>query len=296
MDQSSPAPTVTAIIPAFNAADHVARAVSCALASRDVTLEVVVVDDQSTDDTWRILESFGDAIRKFRQPKGGPYRARNLGARMARGEWLAFLDSDDEWTPDKLARQLAVADAATDLVYTDRFNIGAADRVPRRFSDGCTLFEGDIFEPLLLGNFVTLSSALMRKSAFERLGGFSEERMGVQDWDLWLRLAAGGGRVSVLREPVTSYRYHREQMSLAHDARAADRVAVLERALMTPRGRQVGRRTVRQAFANVWAIGAWQLAPSRRWKAILWFLRAARYWPWKMDLYRGIAKCCLGRS
>jgi glycosyltransferase involved in cell wall biosynthesis len=296
MDESSPAPVVTAIIPAFNAAAHVARAVSCALASRGVDLEVLVVDDQSTDDTWQVLESFGNAIRKVRQPKGGPYRARNLGARMARGEWLAFLDSDDEWAPDKIARQLAVADAETDLVYTDRLNIGEAGRVPGRFSDGCTLFEGDIFEPLLLGNFVTLSSVLMRKSSFDRLGGFSEERMGVQDWDLWLRLAAAGGVVKVLREPVTSYRYHHDQMSLNHDARAADRLAVVRRALMTPRGRQVSRRVASQAFAGVWAIGAWQLAPSRRWKAIGWYLRAARHWPWKMDLYRGIVKCCLGRS
>ena len=89
------APRVSAIIAAHNAGAFVGQAISSALASRGVVLEVIVVDDESTDDTWDILEGFGPEIRKVRQPRGGPYKARNLGASLARGEWLAFLDADD---------------------------------------------------------------------------------------------------------------------------------------------------------------------------------------------------------
>ncbi|HVW70813.1 MAG TPA: glycosyltransferase family A protein, partial [Steroidobacteraceae bacterium] len=216
----SAAPRVTVIIPTFNAAQYVEHAVESALASRGVPVEVIVVDDGSVDDTWRLLERFDPArVRRLRQDHGGPYRARNLAAREARGEWLAFLDADDDWEPGKLASQLRLADERTSLVYTDRLNFGDLARLSERQSDGVRLWDGDIFEPLLLGNFITLSSVLMRKSAFERLGGFEVERRGVQDWDLWLRYAADGGWVGLCREPLTRYRLHAGQMSNDLDQR-----------------------------------------------------------------------------
>jgi glycosyltransferase involved in cell wall biosynthesis len=157
------APTVSVIIAVFNGGNYIAQAISSALASRDVSIEVIVIDDQSTDDTWKVLEGFGNTIQKVSQEKGGPYKARNLGARLARGDWLAFLDADDEWIPGKLAKQLSIADHETALIYTDRYNFGDCSRVKELQSDCVTLWEGDIFEPLLQDNFITLSSVLIRK-------------------------------------------------------------------------------------------------------------------------------------
>lgn len=288
-------PTVSVIIPALNAAAYIGQAVSSALASQDVALEVIVIDDGSEDGTWQVLEGFDARVRKVRQNRGGPYRARNLGARRARGEWLAFLDADDDWRPDKLAKQLAVADDQIGLIYTDRLNFGDCTRVKELQSDSVTLWEGDVFEPLLLGNFITLSSVLMRRTWFEKLDGFSEEQRGVGDWDLWLRYAAAGGRVKLCREPLTRYRIHAGQMSAELDERAADREAVLRRALAFPRAQHVSRRVVRQAFASLWEIAAWNAAVSRRWKAIRLYLRSAAYWPWNIQVYKEILKCCLGR-
>ena len=289
------APAVSVIIPAFNAAPYVTGAIQSALASRNVPVEVIVIDDASDDDTWQVLEGFEGKIRKVRQARGGPYRARNLGGRLARGEWLAFLDADDDWRQDKLAKQLALADEHTGLVYTDRLNFGDRTRLAERQSDSVRLWEGDVFEPLLLGNFITLSSVLMRKSWFNRLGGFEVERRGVQDWDLWLRFAAEGGQVRLCREPLTRYRIHAEQMSNDLDERATDREAVLRRALQLPRGRRVPAKIVRQAFAGVWEIAAWHAAVGQRRKAIYWYLRSACYWPWNFRTYKGIVKCCIGR-
>ena len=287
---------VTAIIPTFNAAEYVSQAITSVLASRGVPVEVIVIDDQSTDDTWQVLERFGGAIQKVRQQKGGPYKARNLGARLAKGEWLAFLDADDEWLPDKLARQLAAADEDTALIFTDCEIFGESHRVKPRQSDTSELFDGEVFEQLLLGNFISMSSVLVRRDCFEGLAGFSEEHTGVQDWDLWLRYSAAGGRVKVIRDALTRYRIHAGQMTQNLDLRAAERLTVLERALSSARGRQVSRKTARQAQANVWEIGAWLAAPRHRTKAIGWYLKAARYWPWNLRLYKGIVKCCLNRA
>jgi glycosyltransferase involved in cell wall biosynthesis len=289
------APTASVIIPVFNGGTYIAQAISSALATCDVPIEVIVIDDQSTDDTWQVLEGFGDAIQKVSQSKGGPYKARNLGARLARGEWLAFLDADDEWIPGKLAKQLAIADNETALIYTDRYNFGDCNRVKARQSDCVKLWEGDVFEPLLLNNFITLSSVLMRKSWFERLGGFSEQNLGVQDWDLWLRCASEGGIVKLLPEPLTRYRIHSEQMSRNLDDRAAERLAVVQRSLRSSRGQKVRKKIARQALANIWEIGASQAALAHPGKAILWYMRAAYHWPWKWRMYKGIVKCCVGR-
>jgi len=291
-----PTPKVSVIIAAFNAAPYIGIAIDSALASRDVAVEVIVVDDESTDETWQVLEGFGDAIRKVRQPKGGPYKARNLGVAMAHGDWIAFLDADDYWAPEKLARQLEVADQSTALVYTDAMNVGDLSRVKPRFSDSTKLCEGDIFEALLLGNFITLSSVLIRKSWFDQLRGFGTSAFGVQDWDLWLRLAAHGNVVKLVCEPLTYYRIHNQQMTRDLDQRAHDRMVVVQQAIKSERGKQVPRRVVRQAMANVWEIGAWQAAKVRPGKAIAWYLRAARHWPWKLYLYKQIVKCCLGRA
>lgn len=293
---NSATPAVSVIIPALNAAPYIRRAIVSALESEDVSVEVIVVDDGSKDDTWQVLDDLGPRIRKVRQAPGGPYRARNLGVELARGEWLAFLDADDEWAPSKLYKQLAMADKETGLIYTDRVNIDEFSRALQLQSDSVRLWEGDVFEPLLLENFITLSSVLMHKTWFEKLGGFEIGRRGVQDWDLWLRYAAAGGLVRLCREPLTRYRIHPQQMSNDLKQRVLDRESVLRRALQLPRGRRVSTRTVRKAFASVWAIGAWQAAPVERARAIRWYLRAASYWPWNRQIYKAIVKCCLGRA
>jgi glycosyltransferase involved in cell wall biosynthesis len=289
-------PKVTAIIPAYNAAGYVGQAVRSALDQRGVDVEVIVIDDGSTDDTPRVLEQFGTTIRTVRQANTGHVKARNRAAQLAAGEWLAFLDADDEWLPDKLARQLELADQHTGLIYTARVNIGDCGRVSEKQTDVDTLHEGDIFEPLLLGNFITVSSAMMRKDWYERLGGFHAEPYGSEDWDLWLRYAAEGGRVRCSKEALTCYRWHSASMSSNHDRMCSGRLKVLERAFALPRGRRLPWTTRSQAMANAWMVAAWCAAGTRRGHALLWYCRALAWWPFSARPYKGIAKSCLGRA
>ncbi len=289
-------PKVTTIIPVYNGAAYVGDAVRSVLAQRGVDGELIVIDDGSTDDTPKVLAAFGGAVRVVRQANAGHVKARNRAAALASGEWLAFLDADDDWLPDKLAKQLAVADADTALVYTDRVNFGGNERIAAVQSEGVRQYEGDVFEPLLLDNFITVSSVLMRRDWFERLGGFDEELLVCEDWDLWLRCAAEGGRARLCPEPLTRYRWHAGSMSDNQDRMCQGRLKVLGRALATPRGRRVGRGLARRARANVWQCSAWHAASAQRWKAVGWYLRAAWCWPWNAEVYKGIAKCCLGMA
>jgi glycosyltransferase involved in cell wall biosynthesis len=288
---------VSAIIPAFNAALYVEQAVESALAQDGVETEVIVVDDSSTDGTWQKLESFGDRIRKVRQTNGGPAKARNHGARLATGEWLAFLDADDEWLPEKTAKQLRCTDSRTGMVYTDRFNIGDISRVKPVQSDSVSLWDGDVFERLLLDNFITTSSVIIRKERFEQLGGFDESRalLGVEDWDLWLRHAADG-RVGLCREPLVRYRWQPGSLSSNFDHLSRARLEVIQRALALPRGQRIGRKQARRAVAQAWECSASFAAPNHRWKALRWYLRSALWAPLNLRLYKGMVKCCLGRT
>jgi glycosyltransferase involved in cell wall biosynthesis len=285
--------TVTAIIPAHNAVAYLKQAVDSALGQRGVEIEVIVIDDGSTDDTWSVMKGYGDAIRTVRTVKGGPYKARNHGVRLAAGRWLAFLDADDEWMPDKLAKQLALVEDGTELIYTDRINVGEADHVDKLQSDGQRLWEGNVFEPLLCGNFITLSSVLISKTVFERLGGFCEDLVGAGDWELWLRYAAQGGRIRVCREPLTQYRWRSDSISSHFEERCQDRLAVLRRVLELPRGRQVGWSVARRARASAWEVSAAFAAQKRPGLAIGWYLRSIYWWPWKIQVYKEVLKCCM---
>src|SRR5512139_2667017 len=114
MPEAMAAPTVSVVVPAYNAAWCVRKAVDSVLAQDFRDFELIVVNDGSTDDTLAVLRGYGDAIRVVDQRNGGMSNARNAGIRAARGEFLAFLDSDDWWLPGKLGRQVALLRARPD--------------------------------------------------------------------------------------------------------------------------------------------------------------------------------------
>lgn len=285
---------VSTIIPTYNSAAYLREAVESALSQTCQDQEIIVVDDGSTDATGKILASFGDRIRSVRQANGGQVAARNHGASLATGEWLAFLDSDDQWLPEKLQRQIAAAGNAA-IVYTPRFNFGAVDRFASQVSDPIEDYDGDVFERLLETNFITLSSVIMRRDWFNRLGGFSEPR-GCEDWDLWLRCTSAGGRVAVVADPLTRYRWHSASTSQNEELMCRGRIEVVERALSTPRGRQLAREQVNRARAGAWRCSAWHASDTQIWTPLIWYLRAAWYRPTNFSIYKSMAKCLLRRQ
>lgn len=187
-------PKVSVIIPTFNRASYVCEAIDSVLAQTYQDLEIIVVDDGSTDDTLPVLETYGERLRLLRQKNSGPAVARNRGIFAARGEYIAFLDSDDLWVPSKLEKQVAVLDSEPEigLVYTDCFKGKSLEDITNG-SGGCYAEwapqSGDIFGQLTRLNLVATPSVLVRFAVLRRVGIFDPLLRRGEDYDLWLRIA-----------------------------------------------------------------------------------------------------------
>lgn len=204
-------PLVSAIIPAFNRELTIERSVRSALAQTYGNIEVIVVDDGSLDGTVEVLRQFGSRVMVLQQPNGGPSIARNLGASKARGTILAFLDSDDEWLPDKIEKQVRLMQAygssmnccVCNAAYTEgqgptaRTSFGVAG-----FDPG---FEAAVLEnplAILTTTFLLFNQVVaIRRDAFEQVGGFDARLRLMEDYELSVRLAALG-QWGILREPL----------------------------------------------------------------------------------------------
>lgn len=193
---STTEPAVSVVIPAFDAAWCIRRAVDSVLAQTFTGFELIVVDDGSTDGTAEILRGYGDALRVVSQANGGMSRARNAGIRLARGRYVAFLDADDRWLPAKLERQVALLDARPELAFCAAT---ATLEDPGGKVLGAWACQGDgtasVAEVFAAHALVAggASSVLARRDLVQTLGGFDETLFGAEDTDLWIRLAARGG-------------------------------------------------------------------------------------------------------
>jgi glycosyltransferase involved in cell wall biosynthesis len=198
-------PTISVVIPTYNTASLVVEAIDSALAQTLPPLEVVVVDDGSTDDTEARLAAYGGRITYVRQPNAGVSSARNRGLGMARGELIAFLDSDDTWHPCKLEIQASrlTADSGLALLGTRTFLLPTHS--PPEVADDRPALEEVTWERLAVSNPLIASSVLVRRSVLDRVGGFDIGLSGNEDRDLWLRVAAVA-RAANLPIPLTGSR------------------------------------------------------------------------------------------
>jgi glycosyltransferase involved in cell wall biosynthesis len=210
-------PLVSVILPVFDRAGSVARAIESVLAQSYRPIELIVVDDGSSDGTAAILEAYRGVATILRQANGGAYAARNLALRHAAGELVAFIDSDDAWLPDKLERQVPLMRPGIGLVYGDMDIVTAPDdRAPRT---GMTTFKavaparGRALEAFARGNFVATSTALVRRSALQEIGGFPEGRLSA-DYLAWFRIAQAHD-FDYVDAPVALYTRH--QAGISHD-------------------------------------------------------------------------------
>lgn len=196
-------PIVSVVLPTYNRASTLPRSISTVLNQTYTDLELIVVDDGSTDETSQVVVSLADARTRFMRHKvnQGPSAARNTGIVASRGRYIAFQDSDDEWLPDKLDQLITVLESAPPAVgvaYSSFYRLEGnrkrlfppravqmASRLPSRVHR----LEGDIHRSLHRGNFVTPQAAMVRRDCFERVGLFDEEMFAFVDWELWLRLS-----------------------------------------------------------------------------------------------------------
>ncbi|MGA2985432.1 MAG: glycosyltransferase [Terriglobia bacterium] len=185
-------PIVSVVIPTYNRADIVARAIKSVACQTFAGWELLVVDDGSADDTEKVVASFGDQrIRYLRHERNrGQSSAQNTGIRSSRGAYVAFLDSDDEWMPEKLAKVVACfEESAQDvgLVYSGKKLVTEGGQTLKLRSP---TLQGDVYKNLLEWDFIgSCSRVVVRRSILEQVGGFDEQLVNCQDWDLWIRVS-----------------------------------------------------------------------------------------------------------
>ena len=260
---------VTVVIPTHNRSDMVGHTIQCALRQNDVDLEVVVVDDGSTDQTADVITHLGDArIVLVRQDRAeGVSAARNRGIARATGEWIAFLDDDDLWSPDKLAAQLHAATSLSRCwACTGSVAVNTALDI---VAGGPPLSADAMVRQLPLRNVVPAgaSNVIARRSALVAIGGFDVRLRHLADWDVWIRLAELGPP-AVVGEPLVAYVLHPTNASGDAGTIAAELARIEQRYREHRRGVPIDR-----AFAYRWA--AWHfLRVGRRDRAVRAYLRA----------------------
>jgi len=231
-------PRVSIIIPTFNRKDYIQEAIDSVLAQTYTDYEVIVIDDGSDDATGEALKTrYGDRIHYIWQENQGESAARNHGIGIARGEYIALLDSDDLWLPEKLAKQVDLFDKNSDMVlmFTGSLQIDARGRrldVPPSCID---IVESQLtLESLCLYNVIgTPSTVMIRRELLEHVGKFDQAIRYGEDWDLWLRLRCQG-KFSAINEPLTYFRVHsgsqwHNPRPETIDQRLADHQRMLER-------------------------------------------------------------------
>ena len=285
---SDESPVVSVIIPIYNCARYLPEAIDSVLAQTYRAFEIIVVDDGSTDNTQEVLAPYGDQIRVIRQANAGRGAARNAGILAARGDYIAFLDADDLWLPQKLEKQMALFGSRpeADWVYSDYRPFGQVSaRVGSRLQmlESQPPPEGAILRRVLADWSITWTgTVLVRAECFGEIGLFDTSLPVAQDGDMWLRIASRF-QAACANEVLALYRRHDSQAMSAcptdfvvyHTWRVYRKFMRSEyRRLPAVLRRQIGSVARAREAGLACQLGQLSLAKGERWAAQRWFLSA----------------------
>lgn len=182
-------PLFSVVIPTYNRAAKVVRAVESVLAQTLSDYDLWVIDDGSRDDTAQRLAPYGDRLHYVAQANGGVAQARNRGMQASTGQYIALLDSDDRWHPQKLATvaRAIAAQPQAGLFYSQWEAVSETGQ--RLWVDRSRGVRGSPYRALLMGDFLATSSAVIKRASLQAVGGFDGSLTPCEDWDLWLRLS-----------------------------------------------------------------------------------------------------------
>ena len=221
-------PKVSVIIPTYNREEFIVETINSVLNQTYKDFEIIVVDDGSTDKTKQKLEPFKSKIKLIEQKNSERAVARNNGVKNSSGEYTAFLDSDDIWTEDKLEKQVELLDSRPDAVLTYgqclRINEqGEKIKSAKRQLEG---FSGEVFENLLMRNFIASPTPMIKRKYFEKTTGFQTKYIPYEDWEFWLRFSLIG-KFYFLEQPFAYYRIHKSQSVKLVQAEKIEKVTSL---------------------------------------------------------------------
>jgi len=289
-------PLVSVVMAAYNNGQYVREAADSVLAQDYPALELVIVNDGSQDDTRDVLARYDDdpRVTVIHQENAGQTAAKNNGLAATRGELVGFCDADNIWLPGKLARQVPalLARPEVGVVYGEISLIDAEGQPLPPVTR--TRHSGRITAPLLLDNFVTFNTTLVRGEIIRGQGGFDERlRMGI-DYELWLRISVEH-EFLYQPEPAVGYRIWGGQMSHRTGERMENFFRLLENFLERHPG-VVPPAQARRAWAHsLTTRGRWLASVGRRGEAWADYRRALGYRPHDLRLWKGIVRLVIGR-
>ena len=223
-------PYISIIIPTYNRYSVLKRAIQSIKNQTYTNYEIIIIDDGSSDETYNIKDEFSN-VRYFYKQNGGVSSARNFGIKEARYEWIAFLDSDDEWSVEKLFLQVLFHNENPNIFisYTDEKWIrdGKVINLPKKFRK----YDGDIFNKLLSHTFIAPSATMINKKLFDKVGLFDEDLEVCEDYDLYLRIAIDN-KIGLIDKKLTiKYGGENDQLSSKFWGMDRFRVVALEKLL-----------------------------------------------------------------
>jgi glycosyltransferase involved in cell wall biosynthesis len=248
---TSHAPLISVVIATYNMGQYIDQAVDSILQQAWSELEVIVVDDGSTDDTQKVMQRYADERRVIyikNQNQGQP-KAKNCGIKQSRGDFIAFCDADDLWEPNKLQLQMPLfQNPKIGVVYSEVSNIDENNNRYIKISNEIR-HTGKVTNQLLIENFVPFGTAIIRRACIEKNGIFDEEfRMGI-DWDLWLRYSLDW-EFSYTPERTYIYRVWSGQMSTNYRGRYDFAKRILNK-FIAQHGTQLDPKYIRKAWADM---------------------------------------------
>ena len=275
-------PTVSVIIPTHNRAHLVGQSIQSVLDQTFTDLELIVVDDGSTDETETVVRGFDDArINYTYQDHTGIGAARNTGLRKAQGRYIAFLDSDDVWLPDLLEVQVPILreHLGIGLVYAKAQAIDKHGKPMNQIRGSPQKYPGDAVKSALYGDFVCIIATLVRRECFDRVGPFDETLMAREEWDMWIRIAKYY-RLAHVDKVLARFRTHDDQRTAPNSEYFAEvtesGLRVLGKAFSDtdlPRdSSEIKALAYRNAYLEIalrWLnVGAWQRSARCFWTAV----------------------------
>jgi glycosyltransferase involved in cell wall biosynthesis len=269
-------PAVSVVLATYNYGRYLAGALDSALGQTFDDLEIIVIDDGSTDETQQVIKPYltNPRVRYFTSDHCGQPAAKNTGIRLTRAPLIAFLDADDLWLPTKLAKQVALFDDNPNLgvVYSRRLLMDEQGRSLHFMQPA--LPRGNVLDAMFRHNFICFSSAVVRRTVLEEVGIFDTQLALAIDYDLWLRIAQRYP-FDYVDEPLVKYRTGHASLSRRTEERLKTAARIMARFLNERGGRKnLSPAIVRRSQAETYYEIALAIRNRSRWAALPWYLRA----------------------
>ena len=279
---------VSVIMPVYNSEIYLPEAIDSVLRQTHENLELILIDDGSEDSSGELIKKYSDnRIRYFHQENQGQSVARNLGIKESKGKFIAFLDSDDVWNPNKLVKQLSIlVNSGAGLVYSKYKYIGEDLGLKAKVQP--QFHRGDVWSRLVTLNFLCCSSVVINKQCFSSEELFFKEDRLCEDWDLWLRLSENC-QVEYIDEDLVSYRIHTMGSSQNIDRMYKGRMSCLadcQNRLEKRAGEVSKKQLLVNAYFLQYLIYGHELLDQRRYKkACLHFFYSFKLKPFSLRVY-----------